>query len=125
MISESDKEEASYAVRVAKRLKQEEMETIKWEQLLNLNVIPGTSVNCERLFSLAKNILTDNQKCTAPRGSTALVSLTATTVANTYSTGHGPYIGEGILAGNCAFIFSTCPIYGDSSSFNCCWYLKY
>ena len=35
--SESDKEqEASYAVRVAKRLKQEEMETIKREQFVNL-----------------------------------------------------------------------------------------
>ena len=64
--SDSDDEDVSYAVRVAKRLKQEEMETIKREQFVNLDVIPGTSVNCERLFSLAKNILTDTRKCTAP-----------------------------------------------------------
>ena len=63
---ESDEEEASYAVRVAKRLKQEEMETINGEQFVNLDVIPGTSVNCERLFLLAKNILTDTRKCMAP-----------------------------------------------------------
>jgi hypothetical protein len=66
MESESDDEDVSYAVRVAKRLKQEEMETVKREQFVNLDVIPGTSVNCERLFSLAKNILTDTRKCTAP-----------------------------------------------------------
>ena len=63
---DTDDEDESYAVRVAKRLKQEEMETIKREQFVNLDVIPGTSVNCERLFSLAKNILTDTRKCTAP-----------------------------------------------------------
>ena len=63
---ESDEEEESYAVRVAKRLKQEEMETIKREQFVNIDVISGTSVNCERLFSLAKHILTDTRKCTAP-----------------------------------------------------------
>ena len=62
---ESDDEDDSYAVRVAKRLRQEEMETIKCDQFVNLDVIPGTSVNCERLFSLAKNILSDTRKCTA------------------------------------------------------------
>ena len=66
MESDSDDEDVSYAVRVAKRLKQEEMETTKREQFVTLDVIPGTSVNSERLFSLAKNILTDSRKCTAP-----------------------------------------------------------
>ena len=65
MESESDDEDVSYAVRVAKRLKQEEMETVKHEQFVNLDVIPGTLVNCERLFSLAKNIVIDTQKCMA------------------------------------------------------------
>ena len=59
MESESDDEDVSYTIRVAKRLKQEEMETVKREQFVNLDVIPGTLVNCERWFSfLAKNILT-------------------------------------------------------------------
>ena len=62
---ESDDEDDSYAVRVAKRLRQEEMETIKCDQFVNLDVIPGTSVNCEWLFSLAKYILSDTRKCTA------------------------------------------------------------
>ena len=66
MEAESDDEEESYAVRVAKRLKQEESATIKRDQFMNLDVIPETSVNCERLFSLAKNILTDTRKCTSP-----------------------------------------------------------
>ena len=66
MEEESDDDDVSYAVRVAKRLKQEEMATVKRDQFMNLDVIPGTSVNCERLFSLAKNILTDTRKCTSP-----------------------------------------------------------
>ena len=42
------------------------METTKRDQFANLDVIPGTLVNFERLFSLAKNTLTDTWKCTAP-----------------------------------------------------------
>lgn len=64
--ADSDDEDVSYAVRVAKRLKREEFATVKRDQFVNLDVIPGTSVNCERLFSLAKNILTDTRKCTSP-----------------------------------------------------------
>jgi hypothetical protein len=57
----------SYAVRVAKRLKlQSRLENIGREKFVNLDVIPGTSVNCERLFSLAKHILTDTRKNTTP-----------------------------------------------------------
>jgi hypothetical protein len=33
---------------------------------INLDVICGTSVECERLFSVAKNTLTDTQKSTSP-----------------------------------------------------------
>ena len=55
----SDDEDASYAVRAAKRFRQEEMETIKRNQFVNLDVIPG-------MFSLAKNVLTDTRKCTDP-----------------------------------------------------------
>ena len=32
----------------------------------NFDVIPGTSINCERLFSLAKHIMTDTRKSTTP-----------------------------------------------------------
>jgi hypothetical protein len=50
MESDSDDEDESYVVRVAKRLKQEETETIKQEQFVNGDVIPGTLVSCERLL---------------------------------------------------------------------------
>ena len=56
----------TYAVRVVKRLKQEERQTVKRDHYVNLDVIPGTSVNCERLFSLAKHIMTDTRKITTP-----------------------------------------------------------
>lgn len=57
----------SYAERVAKRLKlQTRLENLGRKQFVNLDVIPGTSVNCERLFSLAKHVLTDTRKNTSP-----------------------------------------------------------
>jgi hypothetical protein len=65
MEAESDDEEESYAMKVARQLKQEELATRKHDQFMNLDVIPGTSVNCERLFSLAKNILTGTHKCSS------------------------------------------------------------
>ena len=52
---------------MAKQLKsQTRLENLGQEQFVNLDVIPGTSVNCERLFSLAKHILTDTRKNTSP-----------------------------------------------------------
>lgn len=62
----SDDEEVSYAVRVAKRLKVGMHDERQRDKYMNLDVIPGTSVNCERLFSLAKYILTDTRKSTQP-----------------------------------------------------------
>jgi hypothetical protein len=57
----------SYAVRVAKQLKlQTRLKNIGCKQFVNLYVIPGTSVNCERLFSLAKHVLTYTRKNTSP-----------------------------------------------------------
>jgi len=59
--AEEDVDE-SYASQVVKRLKLQMRETVQREQYCNLDVIPSTSVNCERLFSLAKHILTDTRK---------------------------------------------------------------
>ncbi len=61
-------DEERYAARVAKRLKVQKFEnSIGREQYINVEVIPGTSVNCERLLSLAKNhILTNTRKNTMP-----------------------------------------------------------
>ena len=35
-------------------------------QYINLDILAGTSVSCERLFSSAKHILTDTRKSTSP-----------------------------------------------------------
>ena len=35
-------------------------------QYINLDILCGTSVSCERLFSAAKHILTDTRKSTSP-----------------------------------------------------------
>jgi hypothetical protein len=87
--AESYDEEESYAVRVAEQLKQEELATITRDhQLMNLDVIPGTSVNCERLFSLTKNILTNTHKCTSPVLFEALLFLKVnSTLWDEYSVG--------------------------------------
>lgn len=63
--AEEDVDE-SYASQVVKRLKLQMRETVQRELYCNLDVIPATSVNCERLFSLAKHILTDTRKNTSP-----------------------------------------------------------
>jgi hypothetical protein len=42
---------------------------------IDLNVLPGTSVNCERLFSAAKFILSDTRKRTSPKLFEALLLL--------------------------------------------------
>jgi hypothetical protein len=54
------------AERVMKRLKMQVLENLGRDQNVYLDVIPGTSVNCERIFSLAKHILTDTRKYTSP-----------------------------------------------------------
>jgi hypothetical protein len=47
----------------------------KQDVYCNLDMLPGTSVNCERLFSLAKHILTDTRKRTSPALFEALLLL--------------------------------------------------
>lgn len=59
--------ELSYAQKVELRMKRrkscnDDIAT----KYINLDVICGTSVECERLFSVAKNILTDTRKSTSP-----------------------------------------------------------
>jgi hypothetical protein len=63
--AEEDVDE-SYASQVVKRLKLQMRETVQREEYCNLDVIPATSVNCKRLFSLAQHILTDTRKNTSP-----------------------------------------------------------
>ena len=86
--SDEEDEEVNYAEKVKKRLKMEEMESIQRDQYVNVHVVPGTSVNCERLFSLAKHILTDTRKNTCPLLFEALLFLRVNRdLWNSYSVG--------------------------------------
>lgn len=57
----------SYAQKVQDRVKRQKTgkDTIASEYI-NLDIVAGTSVSCERLFSSAKHILTDTRKSTSP-----------------------------------------------------------
>lgn len=66
----------SYALKVQRRLQRRKREASSTsQQYINLDVLPGTSVNCERLFSLAKHILSDTRKTTSPQFFEALLFL--------------------------------------------------
>jgi hypothetical protein len=68
----------SYSVELERKLKRQRMETLQAEKpkaYIDLNVMPGTSVNCERLFSAAKFILSDTRKRTSPTLFEALLLL--------------------------------------------------
>ncbi len=57
----------SYAEKIKDRLKRQKKgnDTLA-SQYINLDILAGTSVSCERLFSSAKHILTDTRKSTSP-----------------------------------------------------------
>ena len=58
-----------------KRQKVEQLEQDKQKVYVDLTILPGTSVNCERLFSAAKFILSDTRKRTSPKLFEALLLL--------------------------------------------------
>ena len=60
-------EELTYAQKVELRMKRRKSCSNEIAaKYINLDVLCGTSVECERLFSIAKNILTDARKSTSP-----------------------------------------------------------
>lgn len=80
----SDEEDTSetFSQALQRKLKRQKRER-GLEQLgdkyLNLDMLPGTSVNCERLFSMAKFILSDTRKRTNPNLFEALLLLKVNT----------------------------------------------
>ena len=55
-----------YSETLERRLKRQKTLEIETSDIYcNLDMLPGTSVNCERMFSLAKHILTDTRKRTS------------------------------------------------------------
>ena len=74
--SDDDDEATNNALKVQRRLKrQKRVSNTAGDNYINLDLLPGTSVNCERLFSLAKHILSDTRKKTSPRLFEALLFL--------------------------------------------------
>jgi hypothetical protein len=65
----------NYAKKLERRLKRQKRNNDGSDNYINFDVLPGTSVNCERLFSLARHILSDTRKKTSPRLFEALLFL--------------------------------------------------
>jgi len=78
----------NYAMRVEQRLKRKKMDSNTGGKYINLDILQGTLVNCERLFSIAKHILSDRWKKTSPRLFEALLFLKANRkLWNVYAVG--------------------------------------
>lgn len=69
--------EESYSQALERQLKRQRRitESERSDCYINLDMLPGTSVNCERLFSAAKFILSDTRKRTSPTLFEALLLL--------------------------------------------------
>jgi hypothetical protein len=66
-ITVSYEAELSYAQKVEQRIKQTKISNnAVASRYINLGILAGTSAACERLFSVAKNMLTDTRKSTLP-----------------------------------------------------------
>ena len=64
--SAGEDEEEDYDNILEQRLKRQKTDTEDHQTYWNVEMIPGTSVNCERHFSLAKHILTATRNRTTP-----------------------------------------------------------
>jgi len=70
--------EVAYSELLQRKLKRQRMQVLEQEKpksYIDLSMLPGTSVNCERLFSTAKFILSDTRKRTSPKLFEALLLL--------------------------------------------------
>jgi hypothetical protein len=69
--------EESYSQALERKLKRQRRitESERSDRYMNLDLLPGTLVNCERLFSAAKFILSDTRKRTSPTLFEALLLL--------------------------------------------------
>ena len=67
--STQDDEEKLYAQAIQQKLTRQRREATNWQSpdlYINFDILPGTSVDCERLFSSAKFILSNTRKRTSP-----------------------------------------------------------
>ena len=74
---DDDEQSESYSQALQRKLKLQRKDAgaEQAEVYVNLDMLPGTSVNCERLFSTAKFILSDTRKRTSPTLFEALLLL--------------------------------------------------
>ena len=74
---DDDEQSESYSQALQRKLKRQRRDAgaERTEVYVNLDMLPGTSVNCERLFSTAKFILSDTRKRTSPTLFEALLLL--------------------------------------------------
>jgi hypothetical protein len=95
----NNEDEISYSEELQQKLKRQrtEVQADKAKSYINLDALPGTSVNCERLFSAAKFILSDTRKRTSPKLFEALLLLKVNrNYWNIYSVGKAMgKMGEG------------------------------
>ena len=86
-----DNRNVSYSEELQRKLKRQRIEQSQAEKAkvyIDLNIVPGTSVNCEGLFSAAKFILRDTRKRTSPKLFEALLLLKINRIYwNTLSVG--------------------------------------
>ncbi len=95
----NNEDEISYSEELQQKLKKHrtEVQAVKAKSYINLDALPGTSVNCERLFNAAKFILSDTRKRTSPKLFEALLLLKVNrNYWNVYSVGKAMgKMGEG------------------------------
>ena len=85
-----DNRNVSYSEELQRKLKRQRIEQSQAEKAkayIDRNIVPGTSVNCERRFSAAKFILSDTRKCTSPKLFEALLLKINRIYWNTLSVG--------------------------------------
>jgi hypothetical protein len=89
--STQDDEEKLYAQAIQQKLTRQRREATNWQSphlYINFDILPGTSVDCERLFSSAKFILSDTRKRTSPQLFEAILLLKVnSSLWNAFSVG--------------------------------------
>jgi hypothetical protein len=86
----NNEDEILYSEELQQKLKQQrtEVQADKAKSYINLDALPGTSVNCKRLFSAANFILSNTRKQTSPTLFEALLLLKVNqNYWNVYSVG--------------------------------------
>jgi hypothetical protein len=89
--STQDDEEKSHAQAIQQKLKRQRREATNRQSPdlhINFDILPGTSVGCERLFSSANFILSDTRKRTSPQLFEAILLLKVnSSLWNAFSVG--------------------------------------